>query len=102
MRQSAQTDAEGMPSRIGENPRLVAMRLVIRLARTQLQQSGLSHSQILIDLEADVKLLGNDLAGPARSPVVVDPLKADEESVLTLRPAKSASDFGCGSRPVAC
>jgi hypothetical protein len=73
-----------VPSRIGEDPRLVPMRLVIRLACTQLQQPGLGHLQVLIDLEADVKLLGNDLVGPARSPVVVDPLKTDEESVLTV------------------
>jgi hypothetical protein len=34
-------DAEGMPSRIGEDPPPVLMRLMIRLARAQLQQPGL-------------------------------------------------------------
>ncbi len=60
------------------------MRLMLRLARTQRQQPGLGHVQVLINVEADVKLLGHDLAGPTRSPVVVDSLKTDEESMLTI------------------
>ncbi len=60
------------------------MRLVIRFARTQLQQPGLGLVQALRDLEADVKLLGNDLVRPTRSRVVLDPLEADEKSVLTV------------------
>jgi hypothetical protein len=60
------------------------VRLVIRLARAQFQQPGLGFVQVLVDLEADVKLLGNDLVGPARSLVAVDPLQTDEKSVLTV------------------
>lgn len=37
------------------------MRLVIRLAPTQLWQPGLGLLQVLLGLEADVKLLGNGL-----------------------------------------
>lgn len=80
---SASDHTEGMSCRIGENPRLV-MRLMIRLARTQLQQSGLSLVQVLLDLETDVKLLRNALVRPARSTVVVDPLEANEKSVLAV------------------
>lgn len=82
--QSASGDAEGMPLWIGENPCLVPVRLVIRLARTELQQPVLGFGQVVLDLEADVKLLGNGLVGPARSPVAVDPLKTDEEPVLAV------------------
>ena len=71
-----------MPSRIGEDPPPIFTRLVIRLARAQLQQPGLGLVQVL-DREVEVELQGNSLVRPARSPVVVDPLKADEESVLT-------------------
>jgi hypothetical protein len=73
-----------MSSWIGENSRFVPVRLVIRLACTELQQSGLGFTQVLIDLEADVQLLRNDLVRPVRSPVVVDPLKTDQESMLTV------------------
>jgi hypothetical protein len=66
--------------RVGQDAVLGLVQLVLRLARTQLQQLGLSLVQGLLDLEADVKLLGNGLVGPARSTVVVDPLKTDEES----------------------
>ena len=82
--QLASDQAEGMrmPSRIGEDPPPIFTRLVIRLARAQLQQPGLGLVQVL-DREVEVELQGNSLVRPARSPVVVDPLKADEESVLT-------------------
>ncbi|SFH16817.1 hypothetical protein SAMN02787118_15212 [Streptomyces mirabilis] len=74
-----------MPSRISENPRLgLIMGLMIWLARAQLQQLGLGLVQVVSDVEADVKLLGNGLVRPARSSTVVDPLKADEKSVLTV------------------
>lgn len=74
-----------MPGRISEDPRSgLVMRLVIRLARTQIQQLGLGVVQVVPDVEADVKLLGNGWVRPARSSVVVDFLKADEESVLTV------------------
>jgi hypothetical protein len=46
---------------IGENSRLVPVRLVSRLACAELQQPGLGFTQVLIDLEADVQLLRNDL-----------------------------------------
>ena len=73
-----------MTSGIGENPRPGGLiGLVIRLARAQLQQPGLGLVQIH-DVEAEVQLLGNDLVRPARSAVAVDPLKTDEESVLTV------------------
>lgn len=91
-----------MPSRIGEDPRLVPVRLVIRLARTQLQQPGLGHLQALIDLEADVKLLGNDLVGPARRPVVADPLKPDQESVLTVEAREAGARLRVRFKAVAC
>jgi hypothetical protein len=73
-----------MSSWIGENSRFVSVRLVVRLARTESQQPVLGFTQILIDLEADVQLLRNDLVRPARRPVVVDPLKTDQESMLTV------------------
>jgi hypothetical protein len=73
-----------MSSWVSENSRFVPVRLVIRLACTELQQPGLGSTQVLIDLEADVQLLRNDLVRPARSPVVVDPLKTDQESMLTV------------------
>lgn len=83
--QSAFDQAEGMPGRISEDPRSgLIVRLVIRLARTQIQQLGLGVVQVVPDVEADVKLLGNGLVRPARSSVVVDFLKADEKSVLTV------------------
>lgn len=80
-------DAEGMPRRIGEDPVPVFI-LLLWLARAQLQQLGLSLIQLLHNLEADVQLLGNDLVGPARSPVVVHPLEPDEETILSGEPGE--------------
>lgn len=57
-----------MPGRIGEDPPPIRVRLVVRFARAQLQQPGLCLVQV-VDREVEVKLLGNSLIGPARSPV---------------------------------
>ncbi len=84
---SAPDDAEGMPGRISEDPPPVLMRLVMSLACSQLQQPSLRLVQVR-DVEAKVKLLGNGLIRPARRPVVVDPLKAYEESILTVETGK--------------
>jgi hypothetical protein len=79
-----------MPGRVGaDSPALAPTRLVIRLARAQCRQLGLGLVQVL-HREVEVELLRHGLVGPARSPVVVDPLEADEESVLT----RDASEVG--------
>jgi hypothetical protein len=52
-----------MTGRIGEDPRPAGLvGLVIGLARAQLQQPGLGLVQVR-DVEAEVELLGNGLAG---------------------------------------
>lgn len=74
-----------MPGRISEDSRPgLVMRLELRLPRTQFQQPGFGLVQVVLDVEADVELLGNGLAGPARSSVAVHLLKAEEKSVLTV------------------
>lgn len=74
-----------MPGRISEDSRPgLVMRLELRLRRTQFQQPGFGLVQVVLDVEADVELLGNGLAGPARSSVAVHLLKAEEKSVLTV------------------
>lgn len=51
-----------MPSRIGEDPPSIFTRLVIWLARTQLQQPGLVQVH---GREVEVELLGKGLVRPA-------------------------------------
>ena len=48
-----------MPGRIGEDPPPALVRLVVRLSRARLQQPGLGLVQALLDLEAEVELLGD-------------------------------------------
>lgn len=89
-----------MAGRVREDPPPGTARLMVRLAGAHFEQPGLGSVQVL-DREVEVELLRNRLVGPARS-LVVDPLEAEESPFSSVSPANSASDFGCGSRPVAC
>ncbi len=92
----APDDAEGMPGRIREDPPSVLPRL-IRFTRPQLQQPGLGRVDIH-DPETAVQLLRYDLAGPARSSVVVNPLKPDVEPAFTVQRGELGVRLGVESK----
>ena len=70
-----------MSGRVGEDPPPVLVWLKRQLLRAEFKEPGFGVVKIF-DREVEMKLLRHALARPARSPVIVHPLEADEESIL--------------------
>jgi hypothetical protein len=71
--------AERVTCRVEKDTVAIPARLMLRSSRAQGQHHVYRGVQIL-DGEVEVKLLGNLLVGPVRSPVVVDPLEPESRT----------------------
>lgn len=81
-----------------EHPPPSSTRLIFWLGRAQLQQQSFRLIKV-VDREVEVELLRYGSIGPTRSPMVIDPLEADEEPIVAADASEVTVGLGVNLKP---